>query len=165
MGQWFRAWSPSGSHEAAFVFEDDIEVSPFFYRYGYVALEKYYCTSPEEDAAFQLHAHLDLLRGVRAETELSTGRSVPCSDGINSILSNPSGVLPSMRRGRTPVHGADVAVNSLNAYTKKYSGLPVMYGVCLQNQHLDAMRGSSKLNIRNSNKNFLYRLIFCNIHS
>ena len=154
MAQWFHAWSPSGPHEAAFVFEDDIEVSSFFYRYGFVALEKYYCSNIEDKTSFQLNAHLDLLRGVRAEIGYQAGRTIPCSEGIDSILLDGP---PPRRKGKKWIFDANGTVDSLNDYAQKYSGLPVMYGVCLQNQHLDAMRESSKLSIKNNNKNFLYR--------
>jgi hypothetical protein len=41
-GQWYSAWSPASDYEASFIFEDDMVVSPHFYRWTQKALGKYY---------------------------------------------------------------------------------------------------------------------------
>jgi hypothetical protein len=40
--QWYYASVPSSDTEIAFVFEDDIEVSPFYFKWAISAAQKYY---------------------------------------------------------------------------------------------------------------------------
>ena len=39
--QWFEAWTPQNGSEAAFIFEDDTEVSPFYFKWSSKAAETY----------------------------------------------------------------------------------------------------------------------------
>ena len=64
MHAWRLAWAPSiddpsAPHQAAFVFEDDTEVSPYFFVWAMQAAHKYYGTSKATR-----HAHLDLYASV-----------------------------------------------------------------------------------------------------
>ena len=64
MHAWRHAWMPSiddtsVSHEAAFVFEDDTEVSPYFFVWATQAAHKYYASSNT-----MRHAHHDLCDSV-----------------------------------------------------------------------------------------------------
>lgn len=43
--QWLEAWWPSSDHEFAFVVEDDLEVSPLFYKFLRGLIVKYYYNS------------------------------------------------------------------------------------------------------------------------
>ena len=40
--QWLEAWWPSSDHEFAFVVEDDLEVSPLYFRYLKALILNYY---------------------------------------------------------------------------------------------------------------------------
>ncbi|CAI5964979.1 unnamed protein product [Closterium sp. NIES-65] len=48
--QWMEAWWPSGANEFAFVLEDDVAVSPFFYAYLKRMLHRYYYNNTEYDS-------------------------------------------------------------------------------------------------------------------
>ena len=54
---------------------------------------------------------------------------------------------------RSPLH------RKMQDFAEMYAGLPVMYGICLQNQHLDPRHHKKKLNIKNGHSPFLYSLI------
>ncbi len=55
----------------------------------------------------------------------------------------------------------DSALNYSSSYlfefTKQFAGEPLIYGMCLQKQHLDAIHYPFKLEIRNGYQPFLYR--------
>jgi hypothetical protein len=40
--QWLEAWWPSSDHEFAFIVEDDLEVSPLFYKFVRGLIVNYY---------------------------------------------------------------------------------------------------------------------------
>jgi hypothetical protein len=40
------------------------------------------------------------------------------------------------------------------------AGKPIIYGICLQKQHLDGSRSQKKLEINNGYRPFLYRFLF-----
>lgn len=149
MGQWFRAWAPTNPQQTCFVFEDDMEVSRHYYRYAYTALEKYYCDMPGKNkTSLQLRAHKKLLQAVRAEIGANAANDL--TKGMGGLMWDNSSLDESLYLGTT---------ENIGDYTKMHAGLPVMYGICLQNQHLHTMRHMSKLEIRSSNSNFLYSLI------
>ena len=58
--QWYRAWSPQHLNELAFIFEDDIEVSPYFFRWTSAAVDRYYRKNPTLQ-----RLHLLILKTVR----------------------------------------------------------------------------------------------------
>lgn len=43
--QWLEAWWPSSDHEFAFVVEDDLEVSPLYYKFLKALIQNYYYNS------------------------------------------------------------------------------------------------------------------------
>jgi hypothetical protein len=49
--------------------------------------------------------------------------------------------------------------SNISDYARRFAGDPIMYGVCLQKQHLDARHYPKRLTIRNGNAPFLYSLI------
>ena len=121
--QWFLAWSPISEREVAFVFEDDIEVSPLFFRWSMTAIELYYDTQ-------QIDAHASLLKAIRADIEY---------DRLNRTANTNS--------------------TRLDQYVKEFAGIPILYGICLQQQHVDALRYPQRLRVVNTNLPFLYSLI------
>jgi hypothetical protein len=44
-------------------------------------------------------------------------------------------------------------------YTNAFAGKPVLYGICLQKQHLDAIHYPKRLEVRNSHRPYLYRFV------
>lgn len=111
-GQWREAWTPSGNSEFAFILEDDLEVSPLFFKWASAAISTYY-------DSFQREAHESLLAVFQT----------------NDFKAR------------------------LEAYVKKYAGMPVLFGVCLQRQHVDPLRYPRKLKIENAYLPYLYSLI------
>ena len=55
VSQWLNVWIPASDHEAAFILEDDMEVSPYFFVWAVRAAEKYYI---RDTAQQTLHAQL-----------------------------------------------------------------------------------------------------------
>ena len=77
MHAWRHAWMPSlddtsASHEAAFVLEDDTEVSPYFFVWATQATYKYYAASN-----IMRHAHLDLYATVLKHVASADNSSTP----------------------------------------------------------------------------------------
>ena len=64
VSQWLNVWIPASDHEAAFILEDDMEVSPYFFVWTVRAAEKYYI----RDTAQQI-LHAQLLNTVKKFTE------------------------------------------------------------------------------------------------
>jgi hypothetical protein len=120
-GQWLNAWVPAHTHELAFIFEDDMELSPLFFKWATHAVECYYNEK-------QISAHESLLQAVLAATKV--GNTSRVGDGA-----------------------------ALREYTRIHAGQPIMYGVCLQQQHLDSTRYPRKLRVNNRGLPFLYSLI------
>lgn len=126
-GQWHYSWAPSSEREVAFIFEDDIEVSPYFFVWAHRAATKYYAN----DSA-QVAAHWKLLDAVRAH-----------------IKGNHS----------EDESGRVAAGSPLDEFNRLFAGHPLLYGVCLQSQHLDPLHFPKKLTISNGHRPFLYSLI------
>lgn len=53
MGQWFTIWTPTNNQEAAFILEDDMEVSPYFFTWAVRATEKYYANDVQQRGLHQ----------------------------------------------------------------------------------------------------------------
>jgi hypothetical protein len=108
--QWRHVWKPEESdwNRIALVFEDDMEVSKYYFRWMDKAVRAYYVNDTS-----QLDFHHSLLKATRN-------------------------------------------VSTLQAFYDGTIGEPILYGVCLQKQHLDPSH-ASKLCIRNGNQPFLYR--------
>jgi hypothetical protein len=53
--------------------------------------------------------------------------------------------------------GAGGAASGIEEYAEATAGLPVMYGVCLQRQYLDANHYPKRLRVDNGYRPFLYR--------
>ena len=47
----------------------------------------------------------------------------------------------------------------LSEFARLFAGEPLLYGVCLQKQHLDPQRFPQQLDVRNGHRPFLYSLI------
>ncbi|KAJ1423227.1 hypothetical protein B484DRAFT_106566 [Ochromonadaceae sp. CCMP2298] len=56
--QWYNCWKPQSAFEAAFVFEDDLQLSPFYFVWARSAVDKYY-------QGGQMGLHERLLAAVR----------------------------------------------------------------------------------------------------
>jgi hypothetical protein len=108
------------------------QVSPYFFVWATRAAKTYYVQSE-----LQRELHLDLLLGVRAWIKQQKEYA---SDRNASNNSKDSGEL-----------------DPLKSFVKKYAGQPMLYGVCLQKQHLDASHYPVAFSVRNSNRPFLYR--------
>lgn len=135
--QWYDAWIPVTDEEVAFIFEDDVEVSPLFYVWSHRAMVEYFTNDVS-----QREKHLHLLQAVRNHIEwlderLNENRTNSGSDSPSSILSSPH----------------------LDEFVLKYAGHPLLYGICLQKQHLDTFHYPQKLEIRNFHRPYLYSLI------
>jgi hypothetical protein len=52
-----------------------------------------------------------------------------------------------------------VGLSYLDMFAKKYSGVPILYGICLQQQQLDTVHEPKKLKIRNNNSPFMHRYV------
>ena len=118
--QWYEAWDPVTDLELAFIFEDDTEVSPLFFKWATDAARKYYTRSVRL-------MHWDLLNSVRGDKAArATGSKGP---------------------------------GYLKKFAERFAGVPLMYGVCLQNQHLDPFHYPKKLVVRNANQPFMFSLI------
>lgn len=140
--QWFGAWSPAHETEAAFVLEDDTELSPLFFQWARAATTKYYM-SPGADAEAsaamggvrsQLYYHRLLLRAMREH-----------------IASNGSQNHTDVSGGRGP--------NFLEEFVAQTAGAPLLFGMCLQQQHLDPMHYPRRLEVRGGGRPFLHSLI------
>ena len=98
-----------------------------------------------------IHAsiHWKLLEAIRKDNKR-------IRDGIDIILKERNDIdkesIDSMARKLL-----DYSASHLFNFTKLYAGEPLMYGVCLQKQHLDAAHYPKKLEVRNGNRPFLYR--------
>ena len=84
--QWLSAWAPDDdSHEVAFIFEDDVEVSPLYFQWASRAVETYYT---EEARA----AHRDLLLAVRS----ARGRGAEAMSAAMSAFAKSTAGIPLM---------------------------------------------------------------------
>lgn len=130
--QWYHAWDPKTEREAAFVFEDDTEVSPYFFKWSLSAVDLYYASDSN-----QRKIHWQLLAAVRTLAKWDGG--------------NGSELSASQKYARMLMQVRD--------FVRIHAGRPMLYGVCLQKQGLDPNHYPRKLNIRNGNRPFLYSLI------
>ena len=122
--QWYFAWQPDNVTEAAFILEDDVEVSPLFYRWAIHALRRY--------GAQGSAAHTTLLQAVRAH----------------------------IARNGTAVPDDALGRSELERFREDHAaGQGVMYGLCLQKQHLAPTRYPRHLNVHNGHRPFLYQLV------
>eukprot|EP01035_Chromulina_nebulosa_P018545 gene18545-24266_t len=115
--QWFHAWKPNSPNEVAFIFEDDIEVSPYYFKWTYHAIKKYYI-----EYESQITSHMDLYNSIKSYLNTNSSKS-------------------------------------LDSYASSHGGEPLMYGICLQKQHLDPNHHPKKLVITNGHQPYLYSLI------
>jgi len=122
--QWYFAWQPSSESEAAFILEDDLEVSPLFYRWVRAAVGRYYTMD-------QRRLHRQMLLAVRDHIRVNGSVHAGSPDG-----------LPPLER-----------------FARDAAGRPLMYGVCLQKQHLDPAHYPKRLEVRNGHRPFLFSLI------
>ena len=53
-------------------------------------------------------------------------------------------------------------MSPLDEYIASVAGWPLMYGICLQHQHLDCVHFPKPLDVKNARRPFLYRYIECN---
>ena len=128
--QWYLAWDPISSNEVAFIFEDDIAVSPYFFIWTYRVLLKYYVNDESQRIIQML-----LLKAI--ENHIKNN---------GTVIENQEGVDAEFPK-------------SIEDFVDKTAGEPLMYGICLQKQHLDAPRYPKNLEIRNGHRPFLYSLI------
>ncbi len=120
MQQWFNVWQPASESELAFVFEDDVEVSPLYFRWASRAARVYYTPT-------QVSVHRALLRHVRA------------------LLNEGGG-------------GASGSRSSFaEDFLAEYSGEPLLFGICLQKQHLDPTHYPKALRVKNGFRPYLHR--------
>ncbi len=122
---WFHAWYPQRENEAAFIFEDDLVVSPYFFQFGTDAVTKYYADDP-----LQRQRQRQLLEAFKASLS---------QNNFNTSLTD---------------------TDLFKEFMNTTAGLPLIYGICLQRQHLDPFHSPlEKVNIINGNKPFLYSLV------
>ena len=122
---WFHSWNPQRENEAAFIFEDDIVVSPHFFQFGTSAVTKYYADDP-----YQRQRQRRLL------------------EVFKSSLS------------QTKFNRSLFDTVEFDRFMRDTAGLPLIYGICLQRQHLDPFHSPlERVRVNNGNKPFLYSLI------
>jgi hypothetical protein len=144
--QWYYSWIPASETEAAFILEDDLEVSPLFFRWSYRAVQKYYTQA-------QRLIHRQLLLAVKDQIRKSPVSSRSDSgSGSKSTSDKETTTTTTM----TTEFGTDVS-SVIDRFTREFAGKPVLDGVCLQKQHLDPARYPKRLSVRNGNRPFLYR--------
>jgi hypothetical protein len=142
--QWYFSWIPTSETEAAFILEDDLEVSPLFFRWTSRAVQEYYTQA-------QKLIHRQLLLAVKDQIRKSP-TSNRSRGGSESISSNQDTNTTTARTD----FGTDVS-SVIDRFTREFAGKPVLYGICLQKQHLDPSRYPKRLSVRNGNRPFLNR--------
>lgn len=70
-------------------------------------------------------------------------------------------LLAAVRRqiSANDADSGDAASSPMNAFAERFAGEPLLYGVCLQKQHLDPQRYPQRLEVRNGHRPFLYSLV------
>ena len=69
-------------------------------------------------------------------------------------------LLNSVRGDKTSWANPEKVMSGyLRAFAERFAGVPIMYGVCLQKQHLDPFHYPKKLRVMNANQPFLFSLI------
>lgn len=59
--------------------------------------------------------------------------------------------------------GVNTSASSLKEYARSTAGKPLLYGICLQKQHLDPNHYPRKLSVKNNYRVFLYRYSGCHL--
>ncbi len=122
---WFHSWNPQRENEAAFIFEDDVVVSPQFFQFGASAITKYYADDPDQRQ--------------RQRRLLETFKTSLSQSKFNQSLFDTV---------------------EFNQFMQDTVGLPLIYGICLQRQHLDPFHSPlEQVRVNNGNKPFLYSLV------
>jgi hypothetical protein len=161
-------WKPQSVYGATVVLEDDMELSPLFYIYVKAALGKYAgksaraggIGSPNEGEFDMRTAHLDLLNAVRMENYLSR-----FGGQIRSVNWNITSDEDKFIRDESLIFFSggiferrfDENLTPLEAFAKKYAGLPVLNSVALNSQYLDPLRPGRPLSVKNARSPFLFR--------
>jgi uncharacterized protein (UPF0305 family) len=96
-------------------------------------------------------SHWELLNAVRGEIKNSS--TATCNDyhNENDNNSNDSSNSNSDSSYRN--------YTTLEHFAEKYAGVPLIYGICMQKQHLDPSHYPKRLEVRNSDQPYLYSLI------
>jgi len=121
-------------------------VSPYFFVWATRAAEKYYLNDPKQR---EMQA---LLVGAVAEHVHSKGTH--CYASLAIVRSQH--IYPSLPF--PPGSGINVTT-PLQQFARRTAGRPLLYGICLQKQHLDPNHNPRKLQVRNGQIPFLYRYI------
>ena len=110
-------------------------------------MDKYYVRDES-----QIHLQQQLLDAVRAHI---------ASNGTLSLYDdNSAGDSGDMEDSLSPQHRplpSNVYMSPLEHFAFLTAGQPVLYGVCLQKQHLDPNHSPQRLRVRNGHRPFLYR--------
>lgn len=128
-GQWTSVWSPKHSNEVAFLFEDDLEVSPYYFQYTQHLLRAYY-TSYNASSLSSLHYRLytHLLTKLSLSSSLTDDKEVNEDDLWSSFVSQYAGSMKEV----------------------------MVYGVCLQKQALDPTRYPKTARMHTGHRPYLY---------
>lgn len=118
--------------EIAFIFEDDLEVSPFFFRYASGVVDHYY-----KNNYIVQRLHLSIANTIHTRIEQHQQRQREPVDSARS---------PS----------SDEDLFDFSDIIRQYAGFPLMYGVCLQKQPLDAQRYPKTVRLKSAHRPFLY---------
>ncbi len=141
-------------------------MSPFYFLYGSEALLKYYdycrnCGDSsvfeiENNFSFQQKAHIDLLNAVRLDSEGEI--DLIFTNNMTEYLSNQKTLFCfDESKCNTILNENEHNFSNLEGFAKRFAGIPVIYGVCLQNQHVNARQFDGNLNIKTGKRPFLYR--------
>ena len=158
LGQWFNAWKPINDSQAAFIFEDDVEVSPYYFIWATQAVDKYYLHDKYQQ---KLHHRLyDALRK-EVDTNGATQEYIATSyDYHHQSHRHRHDYQPRNKHSQKQhYHHHTMKQSPLDRFLYLTAGKPLLYGVCLQKQHLDPHHYPKKLSIRNSYRPYLYSLI------
>jgi hypothetical protein len=137
--QWMYIWKPMSLNDFAFIFEDDTEVSPFFYTYARKAVEAYYVNN---DDTYLLHTIL-LNHVVKFASKLK-------AEG------------PKTRKNTKSTLPDEFPANywEFTELAKEYAGMPTaMCGICLQKQAFAPLHFPEHSHIRTASRPYLYSLL------
>lgn len=130
-------WKPISLNEFAFIFEDDTEVSPFFYMYARKAVESYYV---HNDDTYLLHTIiLDHMVKFATKLKAKKSRKSKTSDVPNEF---PGDFWEF----------AELA--------KEYAGMSAaLSGICLQKQTFAPLHYPEHSHIRTASRPYLYSTV------
>jgi hypothetical protein len=138
--QWLKAWKPNAWNEFAFIFEDDVEVSPYFYLYGKQAVETYYMKTIETPLL-----HAVILDHIQKQVQQLKKKW---------NIQEPYELNKEQRQS--------ILDGNMWDFTKillEYAGIPALYGICLQRKVHSPLRYPERLRVSSAARPYLYSMV------